>query len=841
MPQVRVPRDQRTQAEQPPSQVAASAEPAEAASSGRAWRSTRIRKEAQPFPWKELSEGQKLVARHVQSFVSEFLDAGSDLDDSAWDGESGPFDWRAADVQRPSNVALIDGGRGSGKTSVMLTLVELWRQALARKVSPDREDWWAFRAMSPRESLQWDPSLGGRIIPLRPLSMQPLPSSTLLLTWIANAVQEFGDSLENALPESETKVAQPRRIAGWRPEWPQQRRSVELWERFIQQAAVSWQSSSEPRRTQLDPEAYAYELNQAEHSRHALVRTWRKFVTYVAREAANRFRAIDERACFVLPIDNVDTDAERCVELLELVRLLWHPRLVFLLTGQSRLIVQMLQVQGHGTLNRLLYSTATNDPKVLAAEARPSAHEMAVDTYFKTIPPGQRFAIPRFTPGERFEVFEAIVRSSPPPEALGRFLDLLRKDPVLQGALPPHYRPLHSLAQLLALHGEAPAPAAEGPRTQGEDTAHPVRAANMAVLFQLAWREATDLYWVAGADSAPVHDVVGLRSPDDGTAPELRIQLRGPLERRGRCVRRVYREEGSGTIVRYDFQTTEGFVWRPSSGAEEAPAELCELLHLGVAIQHAERGRLAPGVMPSGWRAPAVQVRWPQLASSGGAEAVFCWPLPDWTRAATFLEFDAEWEASGRVWWPPEPDAALASALTAFLQCVVRTQRASQAQRQTEHAAAGAALEPRTLEDCLTALAQCVGPLRGDPDLDPEDHAFVEWMDQRLPCLAAPESGLPAELALTFLQRWAHIPNLRRASGAGVLATSGRLHRAAVALTEGGIPEAELLARLDAIEKVVPDHPWRSHVLEGATAISSTWISWHPSHGGSDPSQAPQR
>src|SRR6185436_13616925 len=87
------------------------------------------RPEAGYYRWKALAAGQRRAATDIQSWLREF----SDLGIPARAAGTSIFDWQRIDEKRASNVIVIDGPRGAGKTSLMLTLVELWRRSLAQE------------------------------------------------------------------------------------------------------------------------------------------------------------------------------------------------------------------------------------------------------------------------------------------------------------------------------------------------------------------------------------------------------------------------------------------------------------------------------------------------------------------------------------------------------------------------------------------------------------------------------------------------------------------------------------------------------------------------------------
>src|SRR5262245_13745191 len=87
------------------------------------------RPEAAYYRWRALAQGQRRVAGEIQSWLSGF----SELEIPTRAAGKNIFDWQRVNETRASNVVIIDGPRGAGKTSLMLTLVELWRRILAQE------------------------------------------------------------------------------------------------------------------------------------------------------------------------------------------------------------------------------------------------------------------------------------------------------------------------------------------------------------------------------------------------------------------------------------------------------------------------------------------------------------------------------------------------------------------------------------------------------------------------------------------------------------------------------------------------------------------------------------
>ncbi len=276
---------------------------------------------------------------------------------------------------------LIDGARGSGKTSVLLTLLELWRRPIWERLDlgPWGERQKARESYAPESDLSpdkgwshWEEEwleeprwIGWQLIPLRPLDLHPLPRDVSLFAWIASRLLKFVELDEEMEGESGDRaeyIGPSLPIASWNPDVEHEPKSKRAWREFIRDAASGWDSNLEQRKASLDPEAYAVELEQAELARHTIVESWQRFVNAVLEDTRARFGGLVRKdARLVIPIDDADMNPERCVEVLNAVRVLWHPRVVFLLTGNSRLFIKMLRLQQYGALREKLWWDAVEN------------------------------------------------------------------------------------------------------------------------------------------------------------------------------------------------------------------------------------------------------------------------------------------------------------------------------------------------------------------------------------------------------------------------------------------------------------------------------------------------
>lgn len=751
------------------------------------------RSEAQPFTWDDLALEQRRVICLVQRWMEDFVEH-TPLTPLPPDGA---FTWQAADLQRRSNVLLIHGGRGSGKTSVMLTLLELWRQPL---VSEPRQG--SRRTLAPEEQRGRDSAsleqealtqtnlstvdakvntqlTRGRVIPLKPLDLQPLPGPTSLLAWIASRIREFAELLDQPFPGT-PYTRPPRAIAGWHPDTENEAPWRKPWRELADAIALGWEINPRQRQGGLDPEAFTEEMLEAERSRHAILVKWRRFVEAVVAHACWRSPShFNQQARLVLPIDDVDMNPRQCVHVLELVRYLWHPQLVFLLTGQSRLFTKMLRLSYHGAMRAGLGPGSVNDHEFESLDARPSPHELAAQDFDRIIPPAQRFRLNPIEPAERRSSLLKWLRlqpeASPPPSQeptetkertvprdslLARFLDRFRTTPFLQNGLPPHFRQLCNVEQLLLrAHLEE--------KTQSE-------------MVALLWKEAVEDKTFSRASDQGVHGTVQLQRIPKSVEPVIPLDTASPAPGRQGATYKLHvtvgrTERPGGAIesrvfpvgtfrvplgtneVRFDVGVTRGFAWYTGKNSSREQSEyLTALLLLAMDVAVEERGLLEGAFQMNGLLAPYVRVTVPVWLKSGGKIQVpFCWPTPDWVGTSRPQAFSQIWEDGLRRLTP----ANLSSSHLKELSDTFRT-------------------------GIIQSSTQPDSP-RGDAS---QEASVQRWLEVRQYLLATPESGLTPTVAaelladIAFQKRQLKVTGMKLSDSQKVTLYRVRLERARLAL-----------------------------------------------------------
>ena len=247
-----------------------------------------------------------------------------------------------ASVQvRSPNVLLLHGARGTGKTSLLLTMAHRWiagsNRECGRNASSDT------RIIAQETSIEnarstYRETIPHRIHPLRILDFDPIPPQMPLIAGIVDAWRPIVMAYDKltGIPEDcdhEGKTLEDR------------------WDELFRVAAVGWSSVPAPKGL------LEQVLDRQEQVRdwQGLGERWQKFVTEVVRcgkHLKEPHRLVDSPV-FVIMIDDVDLQVERIRELLPALRLLYHPNVTYLVAADWDHLVDTLRTDFVGQHNRL--------------------------------------------------------------------------------------------------------------------------------------------------------------------------------------------------------------------------------------------------------------------------------------------------------------------------------------------------------------------------------------------------------------------------------------------------------------------------------------------------------
>ena len=93
-----------------------------------------VQREAAVLSWNALNEEQKQAGRQAHRLLIDMAESDEKID------KPQPRFLPRLDPARTSRVLLIDGGRGSGKTALLLTILAHWRRAFLERPKPKKDE-----------------------------------------------------------------------------------------------------------------------------------------------------------------------------------------------------------------------------------------------------------------------------------------------------------------------------------------------------------------------------------------------------------------------------------------------------------------------------------------------------------------------------------------------------------------------------------------------------------------------------------------------------------------------------------------------------------------------------
>ncbi|MEM7476377.1 MAG: hypothetical protein AAF483_15395 [Planctomycetota bacterium] len=272
----------------------------------------RLRPEAGCIGWKTLNESQRDAFRRVLYMLEEAIEHipdGEDLLSHEYPSLVQPY--------RSSRVAFINGTRGSGKSSVMLSLIEATIKETGQI---------PYVSKRPEKFEKALRTAHKHVIWLEPIDLDPLPSPFSLIPSILDRVKQAltrlkssrgkGSSIE--LNEYESTIA---------------------FQNLYVHAALAWDSNIEARKAELDPESYAIEMQSTNESRLSFNQQFDNLLVELTKTQFSRLGF--EKPLFVVPIDDFDLHPRASQQILRMLRMLATPRVFYLLLGDVQILELM--------------------------------------------------------------------------------------------------------------------------------------------------------------------------------------------------------------------------------------------------------------------------------------------------------------------------------------------------------------------------------------------------------------------------------------------------------------------------------------------------------------------
>ncbi|GAA0464663.1 hypothetical protein Ade02nite_31710 [Paractinoplanes deccanensis] len=334
-----------------------------------------LRPEARPALYTELDSRQQEGFRRVVDILAAAAQgtgatgATSELG-GVHPGRVRPF----LELNRTSRTVLVSGQRGTGKTTLMLSLARALTEPPASQISVDMPAETAGRLTELRRRLIW----------LDTVDMEPLPASTSLLGSVLARVEAVVSELIGSPPSGAT----PGLLS---PSYDFHSAMDEL-RRLQTTVALTFDSDLSRRASSLDPDTFAAEVHRAERER---VGFNERFVRVLAR-VSDLLAAMTNYTAplFVLPVDDLDLNPSACVPMLELLRAAQSPHLCVLLIADQDLVQMILELKYRSDLAGLASPTSLTEPEIWQTVS------LAENAMRKHLPLQQRVQLSRVEPEE---------------------------------------------------------------------------------------------------------------------------------------------------------------------------------------------------------------------------------------------------------------------------------------------------------------------------------------------------------------------------------------------------------------------------------------------------------
>ena len=350
-----------------------------------------LRPEARPVNYSKLDASQRHAFRRVVGMLAGALQeigtANERKRTTAGQGLRSSPAW--LDHDRASRMAFVYGDRGTGKSTVLMSLIKLCSPVEERR---QEEEPGAEMPAPTRNSLS---TLRGRVVWLEPIDMARAPKSANLLAAILARIEyAVGPFVFPATTERGGRGAgrEPLGVLG---RYPEGLDPLLTLQRLQTGVAIAWEGNLSEHGGHLDPDSYAVEV----------MRTERERMTFNVKlsEALDALAAVVPGSgaggpIFVVALDDVDLNPLRCLETLKLLDLLSVPRVFTIVLGDMDMVEIVLNLKHSGDFSALVGHRARLNPlsmpdrDIAAAVGRLSANAMR-----KLLPPAQRIRLRSMT------------------------------------------------------------------------------------------------------------------------------------------------------------------------------------------------------------------------------------------------------------------------------------------------------------------------------------------------------------------------------------------------------------------------------------------------------------
>jgi len=343
-----------------------------------------------PVPFEKLPPEQQAIISDVNARLTEMHEDARVHD--APRAPSKTYPWPRVIEERTNRNIVLNGQRGTGKTSLMLTLLLGWQRDAQRTAERREIERRLFEGM------------GQRVRTLLPLDFNPLPEHLHPYTLFVQAFKPLVEALDSGQARAQGPWAPCEREPTIGEQWRQLHRSAEL----------GWQGS---RGSSRDIDQHAFDSLEQDTEWILLDQRWTAFVDRLTKTLEDR-GLMPPGCLLVLPVDDLDLHPSMSDDLLLAVRRIWHRRVVVLLTGDLQ---HLEEAVGRKLMTRAFQESSfiqqPHDREIRKLK------RLAKDLVNKALPPRERLSVPLWSLAEAWRLVHApedpIVALRAPAPALG--------------------------------------------------------------------------------------------------------------------------------------------------------------------------------------------------------------------------------------------------------------------------------------------------------------------------------------------------------------------------------------------------------------------------------------
>jgi len=346
-------------------------------------------KDTSPLDPDQLSEQELIAIFEIESRIAAAKDTGLIGDPKGVD-----LYLKTVHPRHP-RVLLLDGGRGTGKTSLLLTMVRRWHHLISndengartlaaaydRRVNNMSNKGRARIESLPNRSADERILTDVQVLPI--LDFDPLPPGMPLLAAIVQAWKSLAEVYDEPWDDCIEETDDYRSL-------------TDRWHGLFRMAAAGWGTVSQEKSL---IEQVLDRQDQVQHWQR-LSEDWNVFVNEVFKRGwARKDRGVlSSKSVFVIMIDDCDLQVGRIRELLPALRTLYHPRVFFIVAADRRHMVDMLKLDYYGQQSGLAkHKNANPDPLWDLVNNDPWASELAYSSVDKVFPKASQWKLDRLS------------------------------------------------------------------------------------------------------------------------------------------------------------------------------------------------------------------------------------------------------------------------------------------------------------------------------------------------------------------------------------------------------------------------------------------------------------